>query len=58
MRTLPFGYEIKLAYRVWNNSSGILEEVHDVQFDETNGSQDEEENLDDRFMMINLMLKH
>jgi hypothetical protein len=26
------------AYRVWNNSSGILEEVHDVQFDETNGS--------------------
>jgi hypothetical protein len=34
------------AYRVWNNSSDILEEVHDVQFDETNGSQDEEENLD------------
>jgi hypothetical protein len=34
-------------YRVWNNSSSILEEVHDVQFDETNGSQDEEENLDD-----------
>ena len=35
------------AYRVWNNSSGQLEEVHDVEFDETNGSQDEEENLDD-----------
>ena len=35
------------TYRVWNNSSGILEEIHDVQFDETNGSQDEQENLDD-----------
>ena len=42
------GYSItSKIYRVWNNSSGILEEVHDVQFDETNGSQDEEENLDD-----------
>jgi len=30
------------AYRVWNNASGLVEEVHDVQFDETNGSQDEE----------------
>jgi hypothetical protein len=28
-------------YRVWNNSSKIVEEVHDVEFDETNGSQDE-----------------
>jgi hypothetical protein len=27
--------------------SGILEEVHDVQFDETKGSQDENENLED-----------
>jgi hypothetical protein len=35
------------AYRVWNNSSGQLEEVHDVEFDETNGSQDEEENIED-----------
>jgi hypothetical protein len=35
------------AYRVWNLSSGQLEEVHDVEFDETNGSQDEEDNLDD-----------
>jgi hypothetical protein len=35
------------AYRVWNNTSGVLEEVHDVEFDETNGSQDEEENLED-----------
>jgi hypothetical protein len=34
------------AYRVWNLASGILEEVHDVKFDETNGSQEEDENLD------------
>jgi hypothetical protein len=27
--------------------SGQFEEVHDVKFDETNGSQDEEDNLDD-----------
>jgi hypothetical protein len=26
------------AYRVWNLASGTLEEVHDVKFDETNGS--------------------
>jgi hypothetical protein len=35
------------AYRVWNLASDLLEEVHDVEFDETNGSQDEEDNLDD-----------
>ena len=35
------------AYRVWNLASGTLEEVHDVEFDETNDSQEEEENLDD-----------
>ena len=35
------------AYRVWNSASGILEEVHDVEFDETNGSQDDHENLED-----------
>jgi hypothetical protein len=35
------------AYRVWNLASGILEEVHDVEFDETNGFQEEDENLDD-----------
>jgi hypothetical protein len=34
-------------YRVWNLASGTLEETHDVEFDETNGSQDENENLDD-----------
>ena len=26
------------AYRVWNLNSGTLEEVHDVEFDETKGS--------------------
>ena len=35
------------AYRAWNLASGTLEEVHDVVFDETNGSQEEDENLDD-----------
>ncbi|XP_066341604.1 uncharacterized protein [Miscanthus floridulus] len=35
------------AYRVWNNTTKIVEEVHDVEFDETKGSQDEDENLDD-----------
>ena len=35
------------AYRVWNSASGILEEVYDVEFDETNGSQDDHENLED-----------
>ena len=31
------------AYRVYNKLSGLVEEVHDVEFDETNGSQDEDE---------------
>jgi hypothetical protein len=35
------------VYRVWNLASGTLEEVHDVEFDETNGSKEEDENLDD-----------
>ena len=35
------------AHRVWNLASGTLEEVHDVEFDETKGSQDENENLED-----------
>jgi hypothetical protein len=35
------------AYRVCNLASGTLEEVHDVEFDETKGSQDENENLED-----------
>jgi len=35
------------AYGVWNLASGTLEEVHGAKFDETNGSQEEDENLDD-----------
>jgi hypothetical protein len=42
------GYStISKAYRVWNLASGTLEKVHDVEFDETNGSQEEDKNLDD-----------
>jgi len=35
------------VYRVWNLTSGILEEVHDMEFDETNNFQEEDENLED-----------
>jgi hypothetical protein len=35
------------AYRVWNLASGTLEEVHDVKFDKTKGSQDENKNHED-----------
>ena len=35
------------AYRVWNLESGTPEEVHDVEFAETKGSQDENENIED-----------
>jgi hypothetical protein len=35
------------AYRVFNKTHGIMEESYDVEFDETNGSQDENENLND-----------
>ena len=35
------------VYRVWNLDSGTLEEVHDVEFNETKGSQEENENLED-----------
>jgi hypothetical protein len=35
------------AYRVYNKSKGFVGEAYDVQFDETLGSQDEKENLDD-----------
>ena len=44
------------AYRVWNLASGTLEEVYDVEFDETNGSQEEDENLDVRgTQLVNAM---
>jgi hypothetical protein len=35
------------AYRVFNKTHGIIEESYDVEFDKTNGSQDENDNLDD-----------
>jgi hypothetical protein len=42
------GYStISKEYRVYNKTHGIGEEVYDVEFDETNGSQVEDENLDD-----------
>jgi hypothetical protein len=28
------------AYRVWNLASGTVEDVHDVEFDEINGSKE------------------
>jgi hypothetical protein len=28
-------------------ASGTLEEIHDVEFDETNGSQEEDKNIED-----------
>ena len=35
------------AYRVYNKSCGIIEETYDVEFDETNGSHEEQDNIDD-----------
>jgi hypothetical protein len=35
------------AYRVYNKTKGIIEEAYDIEFDETNGSEDEEDNLED-----------
>ena len=32
-------------YRVYNKTHGIVEEAYDVEFDETNGSHNEQENL-------------
>jgi hypothetical protein len=42
------GYSLNSkAYHVYNQSSSLVEENYDVEFDETNGSQEEQENLDD-----------
>ena len=30
---------LQAKHRVWNLASGTLEEVHDVEYDETKGSQ-------------------
>ena len=40
-------------------ASGTLEEVHDIEFDETNGSQEEDDNLDDvrGTQLVNAMKK-
>jgi hypothetical protein len=35
------------SYRVFNKTHCIIEEAYDVEFDETNGSHDENDNLDD-----------
>ena len=48
MKVFLLGYSTtSKAYGVWNLASGTLEEVHDVEFDKINGSQEEDENLDD-----------
>jgi hypothetical protein len=42
------GYSLNSkAYGVYNQSSGLVEKTSDVEFDEANGSQEEQENLDD-----------
>ena len=42
------GYSSKSkAYRVFNHATGLVEETYDVKFDESNGSQWANENLDD-----------
>ena len=47
------------SYRVWNLDSSTLEEVHDVEFDETKGSQDEIENLEDiRVIQLSKAMKN
>ena len=41
------GYSSKSkAYRVFNHTTGVVEETYDVEYDETNGSQGALENLD------------
>jgi hypothetical protein len=42
------GYSLSSkACHVYNQSSSLVEETSDVEFDETNSSQEEQENLDD-----------
>jgi hypothetical protein len=42
------GYSLNSkAYRVYNQSLALVEETSDVEFDETNDSQKEQENLGD-----------
>ena len=43
-----FGYSTsRKTYRVYKKTHNIVEEVQDVEFDETNDSQVENENMDD-----------
>ena len=45
------GYSSKSkAYRVFNHATSFVEEIYDVEFDESNGSQGAHENLDDVVM--------
>ena len=42
------GYSSKSkVYRVFNHATGLVEEIYDLEFDESNGSQGAYENLDD-----------
>ena len=42
------GYSSKSkAYRVFYHATGLVEEIYDVEFDESNDSQGAHENLDD-----------
>jgi hypothetical protein len=42
------GYSLKYkAYRVFNYATGLVEEIYDVEFNESNGSQGAIENCDD-----------
>ena len=42
------GYSSKSkVYRVFNNTTGLVEETYDVKFDESNSSQGAHENLND-----------
>jgi hypothetical protein len=42
------GYSSKSkAYRVFNHATGLIKETYDVEFDESNGSQEAIENCDD-----------
>jgi hypothetical protein len=40
-------HQIVRLIEIFNKTHGIIEEAYDVEFDETNGSQDESGNLDD-----------
>jgi hypothetical protein len=42
------GYSLNSkAYRVYKQSSDLVKQTSDIEFDETNGSQEEQKNLDD-----------